>query len=128
MGGIHAGLMKAQYEWVFVTACDIPLWEASLVDELMKRRNGYDAVVPVINNKTEPLCALYNKTCLPLIENNLKNKKYKVSDLYPELTVNYINAGEFPDNDLISPYKFMNINTLTDYNKILKEYFKEGKI
>jgi len=128
LGGIHAGLMKAQYEWVFVTACDIPLWEASLVDELMKRRNGYDAVVPVINNKTEPLCALYNKTCLPLIENNLKNKKYKVSDLYPELTVNYINAGEFPDNDLISPYKFMNINTLTDYNKILKEYFKEGKI
>ncbi|NLX63880.1 MAG: molybdenum cofactor guanylyltransferase [Clostridiaceae bacterium] len=128
LGGIHAGIKNAQYEWVFVTACDMPLWEDSLVVELMKRRNGYDAVVPVINNKTEPLFALYNKTCLPLVENNLNKRKYKVSDLYTELNVNYINAGELPDNGLISPSAFININTSTDYNIVLKGFLEEDKI
>lgn len=125
LGGIHAGLKEAEYEWMFVTACDMPFWEAPLVDELVKQRNGYNAVVPVLNNKTEPLFALYNKTCLPLIENNLKKNKYKVTDMFPNLNVNYFDTEHLLNNGIITNSTFMNINTLPEYNAILEEFISK---
>jgi molybdopterin molybdotransferase len=111
LGGIHSGLVGAKNDWVFVVPCDMPLWEPLLVEDLLKFRLDYDIVVPKINNNFEPLFALYNKACLPIIENCLENNISKVLDIYPLLNTNYliINNEDIKTETYIKG--FYNVNT-----------------
>ncbi len=68
MGGIHAALKAAGNDWIFVIPCDMPIWEPYLAEEILKHRLDNDIVVPLFNNRKEPLFALYKKTCIPKIE------------------------------------------------------------
>jgi molybdopterin-guanine dinucleotide biosynthesis protein A len=49
-------------DWVFILACDIPLFRCEVAESLMTLRQGYEAVVPVLAEKRQPLCALYHRT------------------------------------------------------------------
>lgn len=118
LSGIHAGLKEARYEWMFVTACDMPFWEGPFIDELMKHREKHDVVVPILNNRPEPLFALYNKTCLPVIENYINKNIYKVTKFYSDINVKYIDTEYLVDKGLINSDSFMNINTKEDYINI----------
>lgn len=46
-------------EWVFVCSCDIPLFDARLVEALFDGIDDYDAAIPSIDGRLQPLCALY---------------------------------------------------------------------
>ncbi|MFA9422078.1 MAG: NTP transferase domain-containing protein [Sedimentibacter sp.] len=111
LGGIHAGLVGAKNDWIFVVPCDMPLWEPLLVNDLAMLRFNYDAVVPKINNNLEPLFALYNKSCLPIIENCLVNNFYKVLDLFPIINTKYliIHNEDIKTKSYIK--SFYNVNT-----------------
>ena len=37
LAGIHAALLQAQSQWVFVTACDMPYLELAYLDFMMER-------------------------------------------------------------------------------------------
>lgn len=115
LGGIHAGLYTSEFEWVMVTACDMPCWDRKIIDELMKLRPGYDAVVPEVKNKPEPLFSLYNKSCLPVIEQLLKQKSLKVTDLFSKIHTKKVDIQNLGKN--IFPEEFININTPEDMAK-----------
>lgn len=46
-------------EFVFVASCDLPLFDASVVEELAVRIGDADAAIPVVDGRLQPLCALY---------------------------------------------------------------------
>lgn len=50
-------------EAVFVASCDLPRFDARLVDFFQAVMGENDAVLPVYEDKLQPLCALYRASC-----------------------------------------------------------------
>ena len=52
-----------------VVACDMPFLRTSLLQLLLDAATDeFDAVVPWLADGPEPLCAVYRRTCRPLLE------------------------------------------------------------
>lgn len=122
LGGLHAGLIKAKNEYAFVVSCDLPLFSAQLASLLLERRWGYDVVVPGTEGSFEPLCAVYSKNCIGVIEKNILSGVKGVFQLYSQvealkiLKVNKSELSNIPEAEKI----FFNLNTPEDYQEFLK--------
>jgi molybdopterin-guanine dinucleotide biosynthesis protein A len=65
VGGLHAGVLAAQGDLVFVSACDMPCINPLVVARLFDEIKEYDAVIPRWNpDMLEPLHAVYRRTSL----------------------------------------------------------------
>jgi molybdopterin-guanine dinucleotide biosynthesis protein A len=65
IGGLHAGILAAQGELVFVAACDMPCINPAVVARLFDLIDGYDAAIPCWNKEMyEPLHAVYRRSVL----------------------------------------------------------------
>lgn len=116
LSGIHAGLINSNYSHSLVVAFDMPFLKSDLLEYLVGLSAEYDAVVPRDEEFYQPLCAIYSKTCLPHIEENLRNNIKKITDFYKDVRVKYVDKQElnvFGDFE----YIFRNINTPADYEK-----------
>ena len=113
LGGIFTGLSIAKTRWSIVVACDMPLININLIHHLITLRNGYDLVVPRIDNYPEPTHALYSKTCIPYMKNHLRAGNLKIAGFFDDVKVHYVSEPELSqyDPDLLS---FFNINTQKD--------------
>ncbi len=109
IGGIYTGLMAAQYEQCFVTACDMPFINSRLI-KYMIEIIGYDIVVPMVRGLYEPLFACYSKKCADYAIKQIRDGNFKVSSIYSQARVKAIEEDELQrfDAGLIS---LMNINT-----------------
>lgn len=122
MGGIYSALKHAKHHGVFIVASDLPCIDNSILTELLAFQN-YSLVVPKWDNGfVEPLCALYSKELLPLIENQIKNNDLKINNLFkliegnsnPNRKIKYVNIDECIQTGKIAPHCFKNINCLED--------------
>ena len=120
LGGIHAGLSAANYQYAFVMAADMPLFSADLAGYLLNRCDGYDVVAPEVNGQWEPLCAVYAKDCIKPIEKLLAEDVKKAQYFLSLVRVLKISQKELAmigkTNDI-----FYNLNTPEDYQKFLSE-------
>ena len=65
IGGLHAGILAAQGELVFVAACDMPCINPAVVARLFDLIDGFDAAIPCWNKDMyEPLHAVYRRSVL----------------------------------------------------------------
>jgi molybdenum cofactor guanylyltransferase len=65
IGGLHAGSLAAQGDFIFVTACDMPCVQSEVVAHLFDTINGYDAAIPSWSpDMLEPLHAVYRRSAL----------------------------------------------------------------
>ena len=64
MAGLLAGLAAAPTDWVFAVACDMPFLHPAVVRHLAAQRDGFQAVVPVVQGHEQPLAAFYHRSCL----------------------------------------------------------------
>jgi molybdopterin-guanine dinucleotide biosynthesis protein A len=110
--GIHGALMNARHPRVFVVGSDMPNVDPRL-PAILARREGVDAVVPRwANGWIEPLCALYSRTALPVIETQLAEGNYKLSHLHGALdSVAYVEVEPLMDEQALDPDCFVNINS-----------------
>jgi molybdenum cofactor guanylyltransferase len=125
--GIHAGLSVSDLPYQFVVACDMPLLNLELIAYMSRFAAVYDAVVPKIDNYFQPLHAFYNRTCIGVIEEQVRKGCYKVTDLYSELKIRFISAAEIARFDP-EQESFININTWPDYDRTLKVLAEKGEI
>lgn len=119
MSGIHAGLTYSRNDAAFVLACDMPFINMQMVDYMLKKLAGYDAVVPRIDNFLHMTAAVYSKSCLPVLSNNLQQGKLKMSLLFEELNAVAVEEEEvvlFGDKSEM----FHNINSEEDLLKAEK--------
>ncbi len=117
LAGIHAALKQVTSEQIFVVGCDMPLVQESLIQRLCSHEKKWDAVVPQLNKGLEPLCALYNKNCLPVIEENLQKGHRKLHALFDQIHTLKVSEDALREIDpqLVS---FENINRITDLEAI----------
>lgn len=120
LGGIHAGLLAARHDWAFVTACDMPYWDVSLVEKLLAERGDEDIVVPRYNGKLEPLLALYRKSCVPAIEDLIKQQHHRIHDLFQQVKTKIVVLDDAESEQTQAAKLFVNVNTPDDYLKLKK--------
>ncbi len=130
LGGIHSGLTHASHETVICVGCDSPFLKPNLLKYLVSVLENYDAVMPLsneIDNNThktlQTLCAVYSKSCIPIIEDMLKHSELRVHALQESANVLCISPETWNlyDPDGIS---FFNVNTPEDYIKAQSIYGK----
>lgn len=73
---------------------------------------GTDAVVPISDGRERPLIAMYHKRIMPILYDQLSEKRLRISDLLDRISVCYVHAEEIGAN----PAEFININTREDFN------------
>lgn len=108
LGGIHAGLVASSHEDCFIVPCDMPFISGKMGKNLIDLAQGFHGAVPKVNGQLEPLCAVYKKSCIPVIEGCLGKDLRKVTDFY-----NYVNLRFVEINNLFEETAklFCNVNT-----------------
>jgi molybdopterin-guanine dinucleotide biosynthesis protein A len=115
--GIHSALFHARTPHVFISACDTPFLQPDLVRMLTAAvAPGIDLVVPRTADGYEPLCAVYSARCMPVVENLLRRKIYKIQQLFRKVRLRVIPEQHLrkSDPELLS---FVNINTPAQLNR-----------
>jgi len=117
LGGIFSGLKASNTFYNLVIGSDMPFVENMLVEYMIENSVNYDLVIPRYGNGLiEPLCAIYGKNCLKIIEKNIKNRKLTIRHIFPFLKIRWIEENEIKrfDPEMNS---FFNINFKTDFFK-----------
>jgi molybdopterin-guanine dinucleotide biosynthesis protein A len=92
MGGISSCLKKSETEWNFVISVDAAFVTSDFLEFLISETGVVDAVVPIHKNGKEPLIALYHKNCLPIIQEKLDLKDYKMHHLLDSLYTRFVDV------------------------------------
>jgi molybdopterin-guanine dinucleotide biosynthesis protein A len=119
ISGIDAALRYSRNPYVLVVGCDAPFLSPSLLKLLAGKTVGADLVIPRGPHGPEPLCAVYGKGCLPLVEDSLRKGDFKLLDLAIRLPTREVSLEEVA---AVDPgfRSFRNINTPQDF-RLLSE-------
>jgi molybdopterin-guanine dinucleotide biosynthesis protein A len=113
LGGIYTGLVKSDSFYNLVVAADMPFLNVPLLRYMIKVSDGFDFVLPRINNMYEPLHAIYSKNCIAPIKSIFEQGKKVIIELFKYVKVRYVEAGEVERFDP-RHMSFFNINTRED--------------
>ncbi len=110
LGGLYTGLFYSSFRFSFCVACDMPFLRRSLIEFLLTKTEGWDAVVPRTLDGLQPLHAVYSRNCLGPIKELIDHGGLKIIDFYEKAHVRVIDEIEFrfldPGRD-----SFLNVNT-----------------
>jgi molybdopterin-guanine dinucleotide biosynthesis protein A len=113
LGGIHAGLLESKNEDNLIVSCDMPEINSGLLSVLLMHRYGYQVVMPTHNGFGESFPCYFHKSAIPIIEEALKLKRFKISDAITPLLLKYLSVEEMP---FYSEGLFANVNYKGDIN------------
>ena len=116
MGGIYTCLKASKNQVNIILSCDMPMVNTVFLNKLLAVADGFEVVVPWHEKKYfEPLCAVYRKKLLPVFEDFIQNKNFRIPDLFAAVNTNYLKIGkEFG----VDPLIFFNINTLQQLDEL----------
>lgn len=116
LAGLHAGLQAARHDLVAAVAADMPFANLRLLQLMIERAAGYDAVVPTTPStvggppELEPLHALYRRSCLSAIESHLAQGRRRMVSFLADVRVYYLAPAEIATFDPTFA-AFTNVNT-----------------
>jgi molybdopterin-guanine dinucleotide biosynthesis protein A len=113
LGGIFTGVSYASTAYSIVVGCDMPFLNSDLLKYQLSLARNYDAVVPRIDDKIEPLHSVYSKSCLPSIEKLVHEHTLSISRLFEMITTRYVMKEEIKQYDP-EYLSIFNINTKQD--------------
>lgn len=115
VGGLHAGVLAAQGDLIFVAACDMPCINQDVVGSLFDLIGESDAAIPCWNTEMyEPLHAVYRKNALLAYLKNHESRSLR--DMVRNLKTTYVPVDTLRRYDpaLIT---FTNINRLEELDR-----------
>ncbi|MEF2968231.1 molybdenum cofactor guanylyltransferase [Paenibacillus sp. M1] len=134
MAGLHAGLTEAKTAWSLAVACDMPFAGQAVFAQLAERAlkaeqdgwNGteagpgkrFEAVIPTVEGRRQPLLAAYRRSVLPGLENELREGNFKLTrwaeGLRAEIVDGAVLAGAAGVREEDLPF---NMNRPEDYRR-----------
>jgi len=117
--GIYSGLIASSSSWAIVVGCDTPFLSVSLLEYMTQIYSTSDVVVPRIQKKVEPLCAVYSKNCLVPIQGLLEQNELRIDKLFSMVKVKYVEKDEINRFDP-EHLSFFNINSQADLDRARK--------
>ena len=99
LAGLEAGLSAINNEFALVVACDMPFLNPDLLAYMAGLPRRYQALVPRVGGRWQPLQAIYARSCLPLIEKLLAQGHNSVEELLSRLDVQVLTEDDLPRYD-----------------------------
>jgi molybdopterin-guanine dinucleotide biosynthesis protein A len=121
VGGIYYGLRAAGEGACFVTSCDAPFLNVSLIKFLTAQIPGYDVVVPYWEGRFQPLQAVYRASVVPFLSDQLEKGELRPVTLFQRVRTLKINEDEIRRFDP-EGLSFHNMNTPEDYETALTRW------
>ena len=121
VGGISYGMQACDHPICFVTSCDAPFLSVPLITHLLSQISDYDVVVPIWEERLQPLHSAYRTSVLPAFREQLKRNELRPIFLYDKVRTRKISEDEIRriDPDGLS---FLNMNTPEDYETALRRW------
>jgi len=121
LGGIHAALRASGAELNLMLAVDVPFVSSALLEFLVARARGSDAVVTVARagGSWQPLCAVYRREFADVAESALQQGRYKIDALFDVVPVLAVGEEELEAAGF-SANVFRNLNTREDVEAALE--------
>lgn len=113
LGGIYTAILRAANPHTLVVACDMPWLNRELLRQMVALRETADIIVPRWDKFPEPLHAVYSKSCLGAIAEQLQAGQFKITGFYGRMDVRFIDRTEIMHYDP-EGRSFVNINTPDD--------------
>ena len=111
LGGIYTALARAESPDVLVLACDMPFVNADLLQYMVEQcRDDFDIVVPTVDGYPQGLHAIYKKTCIAPIAEQLAANRLKIIRFYDQMRVRYLDEADYAAFDP-QGRSFANLNT-----------------
>ena len=125
VSGIYHGLKAATKEVCFVTSCDAPFLNLSLISHLLSQIPDWDVVVPFWQERFQPLHAVYRRSVAPLLHEQLERNELRPIFLYDKVRTRKLNEEEIRPFDP-EGLSFLNMNTPEDYQQAVDRW-RSGK-
>jgi molybdopterin-guanine dinucleotide biosynthesis protein A len=90
IGGILTALHCSPAQWNLIVACDMPSLSSPFLQSLLAAAEELtpDCLIPISpQGQLEPLCAVYRRTCLPVIRDAVQHNSRKITDALTRLNV-----------------------------------------
>jgi molybdopterin-guanine dinucleotide biosynthesis protein A len=113
LGGIHSALVHTSTERVCVVSCDMPALSARALRYLCGLSHDADVVAYSVGQRIQPLCAVYARRVLPLIERQLHQRRHSVLALLECVDTVVVPAEVSRKLDFSAA--LVNINTPAEY-------------
>ena len=118
VSGIYHGLKASSRELCFVTSCDAPFLNLALISHLVSQIVDYDVVVPFWEDRYQPLHAVYRRSVIPLLREQLDRGELRPIFLYDKVRTRKVSEEEIRwfDPEGLS---FLNMNSPEEYEATL---------
>ncbi len=117
MEGIRHSLQYAGTDYVFICAVDMPFVRREMVLYLSGYiSSDYDAWVFCEKDRIHPLCGIYSKAVLPVIQEMIENGRYRMTQLLAAVRTKYVEI----ENSCFGKETLRNINTPQEYQSLLR--------
>ena len=115
--GLYSGLLEARGKKALLLPCDMPLVTVELLRTLISQAEGYDITILKHRGIVEPLCSVYSKNVIPVIEEQLQEGTLSLLSLLknPKLRIKIVKVeNKFNEDD--TDFLFFNVNTPEEYS------------
>ncbi|MEH6850264.1 MULTISPECIES: molybdenum cofactor guanylyltransferase [Bacillus] len=114
LAGFITGMEFVEADWYIVAPCDTPNVSKEWALELIERADEpYEAIVPLVEGRKQPLLALYHYKVKEKIKQLLKEEKRSMQGLLSQCNVQYVVVEETG--------VFVNVNTKEEYNELQRK-------
>lgn len=93
MSGLLTGLKKASTKYVLIVACDMPFINSAFLSYLTCFKEKAKAIIPNNHGKAEPLCAVYSKAIIPMLQQEFREERYKMISALAEMSPFYLRVS-----------------------------------
>jgi len=116
MEGIYQILLAAKEEYVFICAADMPFVTKELVSYMAEFiSSDYDCYVVMDEEHIHPLCAIYSKSILGVIKQQIEDGNYRLMNILNSVRTKYIRL----QYTCFDKKVVKNINTKQEYRKLV---------
>jgi molybdopterin-guanine dinucleotide biosynthesis protein A len=119
LDALRRGLDALDHDIAFACSCDSPLLSSYVAGKLVAMLHDYDAVIPEVGGKLQPLHAVYRKRCARAIVALEAEGEKRLTASAGAINARRVDEAELRgiDPELRS---FFNVNTPEDYREALR--------
>ena len=113
--GIRQLVTASGEEYIFICAADMPFVTVELAKYLAEFiSSDYDCYVVADEERVHPLCAIYSKRILPVIEELIREGKYRLMELLSRVRTKYISL----EHTTFDRRVLRNVNTKDEFLRL----------
>jgi molybdopterin-guanine dinucleotide biosynthesis protein A len=119
LDALRRGLNALDRDVAFACSCDLPLLNSDVAAGLVAMLDDFDAVIPEVGGKLQPLHAVYRKLCANALAALAASGEKRLTANAGALNARRVGERELRTTDP-QLSSFFNVNTPDDYQRALK--------